>query len=687
MEVFEGCIGIDLGTTYSCVGVWMDDHVEIIPNDLGNRTTPSWVAFTDVDKLVGNAAMDQVLQNPENTIYDVKRLMGKRFTDEILQEDMERLPYTITSDINDAPLIEVTYKGEKRQFKPEQISALILSKMKEVAEAWLGKIVKKAIVTVPAYFNDSQRTATKNAAKIAGLDCLKIINEPTAACMCYGLDKRPDKSKVLIFDLGGGTFDVSVLNLTGGIFEVLATNGDTHLGGEDFDHVVSDFLIEEFTKKNAKKLGTSNPAEIKWSSRSLRRFMRASETAKRTLSTSLQASVIVENICQDLNGNTLDFCYKLTRDKFNNICLPLFKRCFIPVEKVILDANEKSHGELSDIILVGGSTRIPYIQEMLSKHFGGMTLNKSVNPDEAVAYGAAVQGAISAQVDISGKTKDLLLLDVTPLSLGIETRGGVMSNIIDRNTQLPVKKSKMFTTSEDRQRTVGIKIYEGERRFTADNHKIANFDLTGIPAQSRGVPKINVTFSISADGILTVEAVDRDSATKNEIVVTDTERLTQNEINKMVDEAEEFRAEDELRKDALNCRHEFEKELSHIQNAINDPQLITDDKGNPIMDEKDLSFINECILNNLIWLEENDDLTQEKIDMAKKSFTHHTKPVMSKIYARKTQLDLGKKYEEKTDINVQDILDKLFTSPSDTSDIKVDSGKVKNKVTFTIKKK
>ena len=664
-EVYDGCIGIDLGTTYSCVGYWNTDHVEIIPNEDGSNTTPSWVAFTDVDKLVGATAKAQVLSNPENTLYDIKRLIGKRYSDEKVQEDLARYPFEVNADMNDVPVIKVNYKGEIRTFKPEQISAMVLSKMREIAEAKIGKTVKKAVVTVPAYFNDSQRTATRNAATIAGLDCLKIINEPTAACMCYGLDKKEDNTKVLIFDLGGGTFDVSILNLCGGVFEVLSTSGDTHLGGEDFDHLFADSLLQEFTKKNATYLGTDNPDNISWSTRTLRKFKNVAENAKRILSTSLQTSIEIENVVQDKNGRTLDFCTKVTRTRFETICDAIFRRCLEPVEHALADALLKPE-DISEVILVGGSTRIPKVQELLSNYFGGITLNKSINPDEAVAYGAAVQGAISSKTDASGKTKDLLLLDVTPLSLGIEARGGIMSNIIDRNTQIPTTKSKMYSTVEDRQRSVMIQIFEGERKFTTDNHKIGDFELTGIPAQARGVPKINVTFSIIADGILSVKAVDRDSGVANDITITDTTRLSQEEINHMVDEAVEFRAEDELRKEALNSRHDFEKELSHIQQSINDPQLISDDEGKPILDEKERALVNEFLLNNFVWLEENDDLTKDKIENAKTNLVVYTKPYMNRLYARKKQLDLCTRYQEKDETldanQVQNIIDNIFTT-------------------------
>jgi L1 cell adhesion molecule like protein len=655
---YQGQIGIDLGTTYSCVGVWEDDHVEIIPNQEGNKTTPSWVAFTDTEVLVGDSAKLQSSQNPENSVFDVKRLLGKHFNDDSVQDDVDHFPFEVVGDRNDIPTINVTHKGEKRSFKPEQISALVLGKMRQVAEEYLGQRVKKAVITVPAYFNDSQRNATKNAATIAGLVCDKIINEPTAACMCYGLEKKEDNSKVLIFDLGGGTFDVSILNLYNGIFQVLSTSGDTHLGGEDFDNVIVDGLLGEFCKKHKIAGGGAILAVREaMTGRATRKLRIAAEQAKRTLSSAKSAMIDVENIYEGK-----DLIMTLTRSKLESWCLHLFKRCLIPVSNALDDAS-LDPDQISDVVLIGGSTRIPKIQELLSEFFGGIQLNKSVNPDEAVAYGAAVQGAILSKQDPSGKTKELLLMDVTPLSLGIESKGGVMSTIISRNSSIPMKESKVYSTVENQQTEVMIKIFEGERKFTKDNHKIGDFELSDIPRQPRGVPKINVTFSIDANGILNVKAVDKETGNTNEVKITNTTRLSQEEINKMVDEAEEFRADDEMKKDALNSRYAFEKELLFHQQSINSPELKTSEEGEPILNDDEIGWMNQFILNNLTWLEENEDVSREKIDEAKRLFTNGTKALMSRIFARKKQLDMAAKYaEQDEEQDLQKISDMAFAS-------------------------
>ena len=627
---FPGIIGIDLGTTYSCVGVWQTDHVEIIPNEKGRLTTPSWVAFTDAEILIGEDAKEQSSGNPRNTIFDIKRLLGKKFTDETLQADLEHLPYTVIPDRNDMPLVQVLYKGEERTYRAEQISALILARMRDIAEAKLGQKVKRAVITVPAYFNDSQRMATKNAAAIAGLECEKIINEPTAACMCYGFEKHNTGDKVLIFDLGGGTFDVSILNLYNGIFEVLSTSGDTHLGGEDFDQIMMAEIIAEFQKKKYD--------DFTLTAKMRKKFKVAVEKVKQTLSTAQQATIEIDNFFQ---GE--DLSMKITRAKFELWCAGIFQRCLAPVRKALEDAKLQPE-EISQVVLVGGSTRIPKIQELLSAFFGGILLNKSINPDEAVAYGAAIQGAILSKTDTSGKTAELLLLDVTPLSMGIESRGGLMSTIIERNTQIPVRKSKIYSTVEDQQSSVMIKIFEGERKFTVDNHKIGDFELTDIPRMARGVPKIEVCFAIDANGILTVSAVDKDTGNSNTIKITDTERLTQEEINQMIDEADAFRAEDELRKNALNVRQQFEKELVFTQQSVNDTGLKKDEEGNPMITDEEHIWINQFILNNFTWLEENDDLTAKQVEDAQTLFTKNTKFIMSKIFARKKQLAMKATY-------------------------------------------
>lgn len=643
MEEFEGCIGIDLGTTYSCVGFWDGDHVEIIANELGKNTTPSWVAFTDTDILVGELAKNQASTNPKNTLCDIKRFIGKRYSDETVQQDCEHFSFNVVGDKNDIPLIKVTYKGQEQGYKPEQISGLVLGKMRTIAESRLGKRVKRAVITVPAYFNDSQRIATKNAATIAGLDCLKIINEPTAACLCYGLNNKTDGTNVLIFDLGGGTFDVSVLNLTGGIFEVKATSGNTHLGGEDFDQILSQYLLEQFLKKNPGESGVSK------SLKSLRKLRSAAERAKCALSSSSDTLVDIDGLYDGV-----DFSMKLTRNKFEQLCEPVFQKCLEPVRQVLEDSHLKPE-QIDEIVLVGGSTRIPRIREILSGFFSGKKLNMSINPDEAVAYGAAVQGAICSKQDTSGKTKELLLLDVTPLSLGIEAKDGIMSKIIERNSQVPTSKKKIYSTVEDKQTSVLIQIFEGEREFTKDNHKIADFELTGIPKQARGVPKIEVTFSIDGSGILSVKAVDRDTGTANEIVITDTTRLSQDEINKMIDQAEQFRADDEIKKAALNTKYSFEKYLTDIQRAVNDPELITDETGEAVLTREEIDFVNKFILNNLTWLEDDENHNKEKIEQARMQFAHGTKAIILKIFARKKQLDMRAKHIKDDTIDDKDL--------------------------------